>query len=311
MKNNLENCVDRLLKSYPTDSMALKDSFLKHTEKYFPAYFCESFAARFDECGKVGDVTLVCLPPNLPVPSLPEDKPVTLVMVRSGDTENFTEISSIDQICYIGLQEGRCIELSRKNGVPLYFTLHSDQDEEALLSLLCGYYRLTEKWTFSLSTEVRFPSLEWLTANKVHGPLTKEFAIDKLKKTGFGKGLFLVHQSVSDHEKLHLHFCSRDGCSPEEVLLIQESGQFIIKTSKTLPEALCDRFGSIVDLVKALKSTPSFLELTDSLHPSEFDKTPNLQLCRTDSQWKDLIGFTPWGSPKGTLGNLREPLGNP
>ena len=52
LKNNLENCVDRLLKSYPTDSMALKDSFLKHTEKYFPAYFCESFAARFDECGK-------------------------------------------------------------------------------------------------------------------------------------------------------------------------------------------------------------------------------------------------------------------
>ena len=280
LKNNLENFVDRLLKSYPTDSMALKDSFLKHTEKYFPAYFCESFPARFDECGKVGDVRLVCLPPQ-------EDKPVTLVMVWSGDTENFTEIASIDQICYIGLQEGRCIELSRKNGVPLYFTLYSEQDEEALLSLLCGYYRLTEKWTFSLSTEVRFPSLEWLTANKVHGPLTKEFAIDKLKKTGFGKGLFLVHQSVSDHEKLHLHFCSRQGCRPEEVLLIVESGQFIIKTSKTLPEALCDRFSSIVDLVKALKSTPSFLELTDALHPSEFDKTPSLQLCRTDSQWKE------------------------
>ena len=48
LKNNLEKFVDRLLKSYPTDSMALKDSFLKHTEKYFPAYFCESFPARFD-----------------------------------------------------------------------------------------------------------------------------------------------------------------------------------------------------------------------------------------------------------------------
>ena len=104
LKNNLENCVDRLLKAYPTDSMALKDSFLKHTEKYFPAYFCESFLARFDESGRVGDVTLVCLPPNLPVPSLPEDKPMTLVMVRSGDTESFTEIASIDQLCYIGLQ---------------------------------------------------------------------------------------------------------------------------------------------------------------------------------------------------------------
>ena len=60
-----------------------------------------------------------------------------------------------------------------------------------------------------------------------------------------------------------------------------------IKTAKTLPAALCDRFSSIVDLVKALKSTPSFLELTDALHPSEFDRTPNLQLCRTDSQWKE------------------------
>ena len=293
LKNNLENFVDRLLKSSPNDSMALKDSFLKVTGKYFPAYFCESFPARFDQSGKVGDVRLVCLPPQ-------EDKPVTLVMVWSGDTESYTEIASIDQICYIGVQEGRCIELSRKNGVPLYFTLHSDQDEAALLSLLCGYYRLTEKWTFSLSTEVRFPTLEWLTVNKVHGPITKEFAVDKLKKTGFGKGLFLVHQSEDDHEKLHLHFCSRDGFRPEEVLLIQESGQFIIKTSKTLPEALCDRFSSILDLVKALKSTPSFLELTDSLHPSEFDKTPSLLLCRTDSQWKeDKLGArTEFGQKK-------------
>ena len=89
---------------------------------------------RFDECGKVGEVRLVCLPPS-------EDKPVRLVMVRTGDTENFTEIASIDQICYIGVREGRNIEMSRKNGVPLYFSLHSDQDQGALLSLLCGYYR--------------------------------------------------------------------------------------------------------------------------------------------------------------------------
>ena len=142
---------------------------------------------------------------------------------------------------------------------------------QAVTNFLFFHYRLTEKWTFSLTTEVSFPTLERLAANKVHGPITQEFAVDKLKKTGFGKGLFLIHQSVDDHHKLHLHFCSRDGCRPEEVLIIEEAGQFIINTSKTIPEALGEKFSSVADLVKALKSTPSFIELTDSLHPSEFE----------------------------------------
>ena len=69
--------------------------------------------------------------------------------------------------CNIAVKDNRNIEISRKNGVPLYFCLASQADQTSLLALLCGYYRLAEKWTFSLCTELRFPVLDRLLANKV------------------------------------------------------------------------------------------------------------------------------------------------
>ena len=294
MRSNLENVVEKLTKCF-ADVMCLKDGFLKHTEKLFPAYFCESYPARYDECGRVGEVRLVCLPPR-------EDKPVSLVMVRQGDTDTFTEIASIDQICNIAVQDGRNIEMSRKNGVPLYFTLLSETDQNSLLSLLCAYYRLTEKWTFSLSTEISFPMLERLSGNKVHGPITEEFAEEKLKRNGYAKGLFLIRQCVHDHRKLYLHFCPATDKKSVQVLIVEEESKYRLHPShaQQLPESLRTMFGSVAELVRALRNTPSFIEVTTPLHPSEFDLTPTLQLCRTDTQWKeDTMGAkTEFGKEK-------------
>ena len=284
LQANVEGYVDKLLKAYqPTmSSMQIKDDFLKLTEKFFPSYFCESFSAQYDEGGRVCEVRLVVSPPE-------EDKQVTLTMVRRGEADKSTEIATIDQICNIAVQDATSIEISRKNGVPLYFRLQSACDTTSFLALLCGYYRLAEKWSFSLCTELRFPVLEQLAASKVHGPVNRAFAEEKLKKTNFKKGSFLVRQCTTDHHRLFLHFCSRDGCRPEEVPILEERGRFRLDVvgSVCLPVQLREQFRTVGELVLALRTVPSGIELANCVHPSEFDRTNCLLLCRTDSQWRE------------------------
>jgi len=287
LQTNVERFLDKLLKVYqPTmSSMQIKADFLNLAEKFFPSYFCESFSAKYDDGGRVLEVRLVVSPPC-------EDQQVTLSMITRGELQK-SVIASIDQICNIAVQDPTNIEISRKNGVPLYFQLDSDTETTSLLSLLCGYYRAAEKWTFSLCTELRFPILEQLLASKVHGPIDKAFAEDKLKKSGFKKGSFLVRQSTSDHHKLFLHFCSRDGCKPEEVVIVEEKGSYRLQLDQAihLPVQLREQFRTVGDLVMALRSVPSYLEISNCVHPSEFDKPMSLLLCRTDMQWReDTLG---------------------
>jgi len=214
-------------------------------------------------------------------------------MVRRGDSEEASNVASIDQICNIAVHDPSNIELSRKNGIPLYFRLMTPSDTTAFLALLCGYYRLAEKWTFSLSTELRFPVLENMLSNKVHGPVNRAFVEDKLSKSNFKKGAFLIRQCTSDHHKYFLHYCSKDGCRPDQVEIIEENGLFRLsgEITKCLSMQLRSEFKTIGELTLALRTVPSSIELTDCIHPSEFDKAKSLLLCRTDSQWReDALG---------------------
>jgi len=288
LQANVEGYLDKLLKVYqPTmSSMHIKGEFLKLTEKFFPTYFCESFSARYDEGGRVLEVRLMVSPPC-------EDKQVTLTMITRGEVDQTTTVATIDQICNIAVHDPTSIEISRKNGVPLYFSLDTENDTTSLLALLCGYYRVAEKWTFSLCTELKFPLLEVLLANKVHGPVSRAFAEEKLKKSNFKKGSFLVRHCTTDHHKLYLHYCSRDGCKPEEVMILEEKGLYRLPRDLAIhmPVQLRDQFKTVGELILKLRNVPSTVELSNCVHPSEFDKTMSLLLCRTDSQWReDTLG---------------------
>jgi len=286
-KSSLQNHVNRILQLYLQfgNSIPLMDNFVKQTEIFFPSYFCECYPAHFVEVGQVPqEVKLVCVPPK-------EDKSASLVMVKLNDLEKFTEVTRIDEICNIAVRDGKDIEISHKNGVPLCFSLFKTQDQVSLLTLLCSYYRLTEKWTFSLCTQVSFPVLESLSKNKVHGPIPKDFAEEKLKKTGFKKGAFLIRQCTENHRKYFLHYCSREGCRPEELIIREEDGNYFLDLDGRQVESplLSEKFSCIGDLVRMLRVTPTSIEVASPVFPSEFDKVPSLLLCRNDMQWKEDI----------------------
>ncbi len=102
------------------------------------------------------------------------------------------------------------IELARRNGVPVRLSLASkvrifklEKDiiiyfcvncvyvasikfqarMRDLVSHVAGYYRLCEKWTFSLSSSLRYPaSVDPCAADNVHGPVGTDFAEAKFRQ---------------------------------------------------------------------------------------------------------------------------------
>merc|ERR1711892_611669 len=93
----VENYVDKLLKVHQPkmSSMALKEEFLKQTEKFFPDYFTESYSAQFEEGGHISEVKLVVTPPD-------DDKLVTLEMFEKYVPGGVPRIiATVDQICNI------------------------------------------------------------------------------------------------------------------------------------------------------------------------------------------------------------------
>jgi len=314
LKARVERSVDKLLKVC-NQSVNLKDMFLKGTEAYFPNYFEESFEAQ--QISQGGDQTGPKIV-KLIVQTPQEDKEVQLICVEVVEKKEERKVlATIGQICNIALKDGENIEISRKNGIPIYYRLSSLNETFSFLSLLCGYFRLCEKWTFSLCTEINFPVLENMTSNKVHGPITRFFAEDKLEKRSLRRGSYLLRQSTQHHDKMFLHYCSKEGRKPEEILIYcpvnqldlnlsegedkingtdEATGYCLEKTatSSSLPLVLQKPFDSINDLIQTLKNTSSHIELTDCLHPSEFDKADSLLLCRTDKQLKeDRLGNKP------------------
>ena len=283
-KKFMEKQVEYFLKQFRNydDPMVSRENFLKYTERFFPAYFCECFTAELDNV----EVKLVVVSPQ-------EDQPASLVSVKG--SENYEELASIDAVCNIATREGDCVELSRRNGVPVNFRMKDECDRKSLITLLCGYYRLTEKWTFSLSTEVSFPVIDNLTKNKVHGPIIEPYVVEKLKKTQFEKGSFLIRQCNSEHRRYYLHYCSREGCKPEHIIIREDPDnrqyELIPNDTQLLPEQLRLKYSSVSELVRAVRTIPSFLELGTAVHPNEFDKVEVLLLCRNDSQWRqDNLG---------------------
>lgn len=80
-------------------------------------------------------------------------------------------ICTIEDLCTISLKKDLQIEISRKNGIPIYLAFKSLEEMYSFVSCLDGYYRLSTKWTFNLCRDCVTPSLVRLHALKCHGPV--------------------------------------------------------------------------------------------------------------------------------------------
>ena len=225
--------------------------------------------------------------------------------------EDEKQICTIEELCYISVDEsGKGIQLGRKNGTHVCFIFSKKLHARSFLSLVSGYYRLCEKWTFSLCDAVIFPQLQTLLRDHVHGPIQTEFAERKFMVNNEQdpgnvqwkpKGSFLIHQSCKDVNHYLLHYIYREDSKPEILHILKiDDHRFRLQQSSLLHQydeldGEFDSIGSVVNAIKQLESMHEKMQpthqpppsLKNCIHPSEYDKASTLLLCRAIDKLQD------------------------
>ncbi|XP_075707036.1 tyrosine-protein kinase JAK3 [Rhinoderma darwinii] len=103
--------------------------------------------------------------------------------------------------------EGRIVTITKQNNKVLESQFQMLRDAFSFVSLVDGYYRLTTDSHHYFCEEVAPPRLRWNLDNQCHGPITSEFAIDKLKRNGSIGGSYVLRSSPQDFDKFLLTLC--------------------------------------------------------------------------------------------------------
>ncbi|XP_056374107.1 tyrosine-protein kinase JAK3 isoform X4 [Hyla sarda] len=104
-------------------------------------------------------------------------------------------------------EEGRIVTITKQNNKVLEAQFQMLRDALSFVSLVDGYYRLTTDSQHYFCEEVAPPRLRWNLDNHCHGPITSEFAIDKLKRNGSAGGSYILRRCLQDYDKFLLTVC--------------------------------------------------------------------------------------------------------
>ena len=302
-------------------SEILKLEYLCKMEEFFPDYYC----ARFGEAlwnrpdGQTERVRLFVKPPmkgkgpasdSSPSPqeSEPELQMYTIVKHENADAAALlvpttlpVMTCAVEEICNVSYGEGSgaasssvSVEISRRSGIPLYLKLPSRSHFASLVSHLSGYYRLCEKWTFSLCNQIYYPSLHFNMSNNVHGPVSEEFVEEKFaQKCKHNKsGYYILRQSPDRYDLLYLHYLPADTASLSSKLGVlhivkAEDGKYRVDVPQ-MGTTVTKQFSTLSALIRSLRQAEL---IQDCLHPSEYDRSDSLLLCRSETKLKaDLVG---------------------
>ncbi|XP_065515024.1 tyrosine-protein kinase JAK3 isoform X4 [Lathamus discolor] len=104
--------------------------------------------------------------------------------------------------------ENRVVTLTKTDNRVLEVEFPSLRDARSFVALIDGYYRLTADAHHYFCKEVAPPRLLEDLENQCHGPISSEFAVNKLKVAGSRPGLFLLRRSPQDFDSLLLTVCT-------------------------------------------------------------------------------------------------------
>uniref|UniRef100_A0A672PYV3 Tyrosine-protein kinase n=1 Tax=Sinocyclocheilus grahami TaxID=75366 RepID=A0A672PYV3_SINGR len=103
-----------------------------------------------------------------------------------------------------GTNMNRIVSINRQDGKTLELVFSSSMEALSFVSLIDGYYRLTTDAHHYLCKDVVPPHLLEAIESYCHGPISMEFAISKLRKSGNQRGLFVLRCSPKDFNKYFL-----------------------------------------------------------------------------------------------------------
>ncbi|XP_071757413.1 tyrosine-protein kinase JAK2a [Centroberyx gerrardi] len=187
---------------------------------------------------------------------------------------------SIKQANKEGSVESRIVTLTRQDNQILELEFHSLTEALSFVSLVDGYYRLVADAHHYLCKEVAPPRLLEAIQSYCHGPVSMEFTIGKLRRSGNHQGLYILRCSPRDYSKYFMSFVvgyetmvDYKHCQ----IVKTEAGEYILSGAKK-------SFGSLRELLhryqkEALRTDGYTFQFTKCCPPSTKDKS-NLLVCR-------------------------------
>uniref|UniRef100_A0A667XPA3 Tyrosine-protein kinase n=1 Tax=Myripristis murdjan TaxID=586833 RepID=A0A667XPA3_9TELE len=121
------------------------------------------------------------------------------------DFPDVTDVS-IKQASKEGAVESRVVTINKQDGKNLELEFPSLAEALSFVSLIDGYYRLTTDAHHYLCKEVAPPRIVEAITSHCHGPISMEFAINRLQKSGNKRGLYILRCSPKDFNKYFLTF---------------------------------------------------------------------------------------------------------
>ncbi|XP_076614474.1 tyrosine-protein kinase JAK2-like isoform X2 [Chaetodon auriga] len=191
---------------------------------------------------------------------------------------------SIKQANKEGSVESRIVTLTRQDNQILELEFHLLSEALSFVSLVDGYYRLVADAHHYLCKEVAPPRLLECIQSYCHGPVSMEFTISKLRRSGNHQGLYILRCSPRDYDKYFMSFVVgyESMVDYKHCQIVKtDAEQFILSGAKR-------SFGSLRELLhcyqkEALRTDGYTFQLTRCCPPSLKDKS-NLLVCRNNQE---------------------------
>ncbi|XP_074490739.1 tyrosine-protein kinase JAK2 isoform X2 [Sebastes fasciatus] len=145
---------------------------------------------------------------------------------------------SINRVCHEQVpQDSRMVTITRKDDICLEANFQSLKEALSFVSLVDGYFRLTTDSSHYFCQDIAPPSILEGIKNHCHGPITSEFAVNKLKKSGFKGGTFLLRQSPKIYDNFFLTVCVQTplGLDYKDCLIIKNEQYSLPGVHKSFP----------------------------------------------------------------------------
>ncbi|MEQ2271680.1 hypothetical protein XENORESO_007678, partial [Xenotaenia resolanae] len=132
-------------------------------------------------------------------------------------------------------QDSRMVTITRKDDRCLKASFQSRKEALSFMSLIDGYFRLITDSSHFFCQDIAPPSLLESLKNHCHGPITSEFAVNKLKKSGCKGGTFLIRQSPKNYDNFFLTVCVQTplGLDYKDCLIIKNESYSLPGVSKS------------------------------------------------------------------------------
>uniref|UniRef100_A0AAQ4PYC5 Tyrosine-protein kinase n=1 Tax=Gasterosteus aculeatus aculeatus TaxID=481459 RepID=A0AAQ4PYC5_GASAC len=186
---------------------------------------------------------------------------------------------SIKQANKEGSAESRIVTLTRQDNQILELEFQSLAEALSFVSLVDGYYRLVADAHHYLCKEVAPPRLLECIQSHCHGPVSMEFTIAKLRRSGNHQGLYILRCSPKDYDKYFISFHETMVDYKHCQIVKTESGEHILSGAKR-------SFDSLRELLhcyqkEALRTDGYTFQLSRCCSPGLKDKS-NLVVCRNN-----------------------------